>query len=122
MSISHTDPDQFIQILSAVDGGNRPSFKPTLDCSDPRFAWVFQNMDFELWKCKTTPSILCLSGPRECNINQISSHLLNLEQSKDISTDLVALSAFFSDQEARDPHLGVFTDLVHQLLRQIILS
>ncbi|KAI0893464.1 hypothetical protein F4806DRAFT_498979 [Annulohypoxylon nitens] len=52
----------------------------------PSFAWVFRNKDYKLWEgsqgrhdsdTNTTCRVLWLSGPSQCNIHKISSHIVN---------------------------------------------
>jgi ankyrin repeat domain-containing protein 50 len=79
-AISDTNPDLFLQMLLVVDQEKNNSTIPPLDREEPKFYWIFKNIDFELWEQSTTPSsqVLWLSGPPECNVHQASSDMVDL--------------------------------------------
>lgn len=66
------------KILKSVTQEQHKSTIPLLNCDQPEFCWIFKNVDFQLWEETTNrPQTIWLYGPSECNIHQVSSHIVD---------------------------------------------
>jgi len=108
--------NQFLETLSAVDQKEHMDTIPSLDCDNPEFYWVFRNVDFEEWSSATSSRVLWLSGPSQCNINQVSSYIVGREKNKALEANRFVLY-FFCSTRLRRSIVAVF---VHTLLKQIV--
>jgi hypothetical protein len=77
----NADPDKWVRIISAADQETIKAAIPSLDCDDPQYYWIFKNMDFERWRSVSSQA-LWLSGPPECNLHQVASHLVDIARNK----------------------------------------
>jgi ankyrin repeat domain-containing protein 50 len=74
-------------------------------------------MDFARWSSAHCPQVLWLSGPLECNIRQVSLHIVQQEKKTALKTDYFVLYLFSSTPIGRS---STVTDFVHPLLNQIV--
>jgi len=110
--------------LSAIDQDQYTTKIPPLDAGKPKYYWIFQNMDFKRWALATSP-VLWLSGPSECNLQQVSWHLANLANSQEVQETGDLVLYFFCSTLTRKGRRSVrsvsnTTVFVHTLLCQII--
>lgn len=115
-TIDNVNLDRFLGMLSAVDQGKHKSTIPSLDCEQPKFYWVFRNMDFEEWRSASS-QVLWLSGPPQCSIHQVSSYIVDLVKNKASETQHSVLYFFCSTASREKSIAAVF---VHTLLYQIV--
>lgn len=111
-AIDRINPEQFLNLLEGVDN-DRPT--PSLKFDQPMFYWIFRNTDFEPWVKPNGSEVLWLSGPPECNITQVSSYMVNLENERALSTGHTVLYFFCSAR--KKPIMATF---VRSLLYQFI--
>ena len=109
-------PDQFLQVLSPVDQEKYQSGLPKLDRDDPKFCWVFENMDFEQW-CLANSQVLWLTGPPECGTHEVASHIVDLARSQDSETQPIVFYFFCSTVTGTKSIMAAF---IHALLQQLI--
>ncbi|EFY94395.2 Ankyrin repeat-containing domain protein [Metarhizium robertsii ARSEF 23] len=112
-AINELDLDQFLLLLSGVDRDEQTSAMPLLDRDNPMFCWIFRNIDFKEWESGKCPQVLCLCGPAQCSISQVSSYILRRAK----KSDCRVLHFFCSAATGRQPIVAVF---VHTLLAQIV--
>ena len=110
LAIDSVNPDQFLKTLSA---DHMPTI-PYLDCDQPKFYWIFRNMDFRQWNNASYFQVLWLSGPPECSIHQVSSYVVNKATLKPECCVLY----FFCSAAAREK--SVVSRFIQTLLYQII--
>jgi hypothetical protein len=105
------NPDQFLRVLS-VDQKMHKSTIPPLGGDEPNFYWIFRNIDFEQWKSASCSRVLWLSAPRECNIHQVSSFIVDeaLEKHRFVLY-------FFCSTANKGEQVTAF---IHTLLYQIV--
>ncbi|KAF2192459.1 purine and uridine phosphorylase [Zopfia rhizophila CBS 207.26] len=115
-AIDSMNPDQFRPMLSVVDQKKYMSTIPPLDRGDPKFYWIFRNIDFAQWNSAKCSQVLWLSGPPECNIHQVSSYFAGQEKNTALKTDHFALYFFCSAVIRRRSIVSLF---VHTLLNQV---
>ncbi|KAK8924411.1 hypothetical protein VCV18_004833 [Metarhizium anisopliae] len=82
-AIDELNLDQFLRMLSRVDQDSHISAIPHPDREDPRFHWIFKNVDFKQWSYAKRSQVLCLSGRAERNISQVSSYIVDQEKKRD---------------------------------------
>ena len=116
-AINDLNPDEFLPMLSVVDQDEHISTIPRLHRDDRRFHWVFKNMEFKPWDCANSSQVLWLSGPSECNVDQVSSYLVGQEKHTALERDHLVLYFFFSAATRGE---STATFFVHTLLRQIV--
>lgn len=102
-------------MLSKVDQDQHISAIPHLDRDDPMYHWIFRNADFRQWSSAKCPQVLCLYGPPERKIYQVSSHIVGEEK----KTDHLVLYFFCS---AAIKSKLIISSFVHTLLEQIVRS
>jgi hypothetical protein len=126
-TIDNMDLNQFLETLLVADQTvHRPKVEPC-ELDHPRFYWIFKNMDYDQWLAGGS-EVLLLSGPTNCTLGRVSSHILGLMEEGQFGENRIVLSFFFSpDGAARgnrrrrrrdsDPTVTTF---VHTLLHQFI--
>ncbi|UPL00291.1 hypothetical protein LCI18_011225 [Fusarium solani-melongenae] len=65
----------FLQMLSTQDPEQHTS-RVSVDFNQPRFHWIFKNLDFKHWVQSSHSQVLWLSGPPECSLYEVSSHIV----------------------------------------------
>jgi hypothetical protein len=113
-AIESVNPDQFLRMLSVVDQGKHKSTIQPLDHDEPKYYWIFKNMDFERWRSASS-QILWLSAPRECSIHQVASYVVD----KALETQQLVLYFFCSTATKKEPFIITF---IHTILSQIVSS
>lgn len=103
-------------MLLAVDQEEKKSTIPTLDIGNPTFYWIFRNIDFVRWTDRSDPQVLWLSGPSKCNIQQVSSYVV--EHKKAGAKTRCPVLYFFCSTAAEER--SIVSTFVHTLLTQII--
>lgn len=118
-AIDNANPDSFLRMLSVIDQEKHNSTIPSLDRDEPKFYWIFKNMDFEQWEQWMTPSsqVLWLSGPPERSIHQVSSYIVDLLKKKSSDTQHFVLYFFCSSASREKSIASVF---IHTLLYQTV--
>lgn len=74
--------DQLLEMLSTYDQEKQRSTIPTQDCDQPKFYWVFRNIDFQKWNSASCSHVLWLSGPPDCSIHHVSSYIIDMKKNK----------------------------------------
>jgi len=110
------DPNQFLEILSAVDQAKFISTIKPADCDQPKFYWLFKNIDYTQW-CVSDSQVLWLSGPSQCGIDQFSTHIVN---SKSSERQHSVLYFFCSTAAGSESISTVFARaLLHQMIKYL---
>ena len=76
--IGKADPDQLLRHLPAIDQEFYKSHTCPSSCDQPKFYWIFKNMDFERWQSTNGFEVLWLSGPADYCISDASSRIVDL--------------------------------------------
>jgi hypothetical protein len=87
---------------------------PHLDCNDPWFAWIFENIDYLKWRQRNSSPMIWLSGPILRRLDEVSSYIVHYEKELVQSTNHLVLSFFSSSKRSG---VSVF---VRTLLGQIV--
>lgn len=111
------DLDRFLPMLSVVDQEKHQSAIPSLNYDQPKWFWIFRNMDFRQWDAASCPQVLWLSGPPECDIHQVSSYIVDQEKNRTSKTQYFVLYFFCSTAARKEPIIIIF---IHTLLDQIV--
>ena len=110
------DPNQLLRYLPAVDQEAYKSRTRPSSCIQPKFYWIFKNIDFERWQRTTGSEALCLSGPAKCRISDASSYIVDLVKEKPSRTQHLVLYFFCSTASAKAPIAATFVStIIHQL-------
>ena len=115
-TISDLDLDQFLPMLCVLDQDRHISTIPSLNYDDPSYYWIFNNLDFQQWNAAKVP-ILRLSGLPKCNLDQVSSFIVNQERVASSTTDNFVLHFSFSSAIGQPSIISIF---VHTILKQMI--
>src|SRR2546429_6074824 len=100
-------------MLSAVDQEGYKSTIPSLDCDQPKFYWIFKNIDFEQWSSTSRSQVLWLSAPPEYSIHQVSSYIVDQVKIKALKTQHSVLYFFCSTAIWEK---SIVTTFIHTLL------
>ncbi|KAL7915295.1 putative kinesin [Trichoderma velutinum] len=124
--ISESNFEQLLQLLPVLDQSHRKSAIPNLDPRDPKFSWVFRNMDYESWRSNNSRLVLCLSSPLAHHLSQVSSYIVDQEE----KANRPVLYCFCSQvtngefnkggQDVEDQTIALPNILIYTLLHQII--
>jgi ankyrin repeat domain-containing protein 50 len=104
--------DELPQTLSAVDQEQHKSRIPPLSCSQPNFYWILKNADFEDWNSGTSSQVLWLSGPPNCNIDQVSSYVVDVAS----ETQQSVFYFFCLTTDTENPIISFTHSLFYQIL------
>jgi hypothetical protein len=115
-AIESANLDLFLHTLSLFDQEKHKSNIQSLDCNQPKFYWIFRNIDFKQWSSASCSQVIWLSGRPECNINQVSSYIVDLEK-RALEKQRSVLYFFCSTAIGAKSIVAAF---VHTLLSQII--
>jgi len=115
-AIDRLNLDELPQILSAADQEQHKSRIPSLSYNQPNFYWILKNADFEDWSSDTCSQVLWLSGPPKCNIDQVSSYVVDMEKEKTSETQHSVLYFFCLTADTENP----IVSFTHSLLYQIV--
>ena len=77
-TIGKAGSDQLLRHLPAIDQEFYKSRTCPSSCDQPKFYWIFKNMDFERWQSTNGLEVLWLSGPADCRISDASSRIVDL--------------------------------------------
>jgi hypothetical protein len=107
-----------LKLQSAVEQGTYKSRITPLDCSQPKFYWIFKNCDFKQWKTGKT-QVLWLSAPKECSMDQVCSDIVRRELLPDeMSKPQNFILYFFCETIARKRQsVSIY---IHTLLHQAL--
>jgi ankyrin repeat domain-containing protein 50 len=103
-------------MLLVVNQEEEKATIPILDIDNPTFYWIFRNIDFVRWTDRSDHQVLWLSGPSKCNIQQVSSHVV--EHKKARAKTRYPVLYFFCSTAAEER--SIVNTFVHTLLTQII--
>jgi ankyrin repeat domain-containing protein 50 len=115
-AIDSLNLDELLQIFTAVDQEQHKSRIPSLSYNESKFYWILKNADFEDWSSATCSQVLWLSGPPKCNIDQVSSYVVDVEKKKASETRHSVLYFFCSTADTENP----IVSFTHSLLYQIV--
>jgi hypothetical protein len=125
--IDKMDLDRFLETLLVADQrAHRPKVKPS-DLDHPRFYWIFKNMDYDQWFAQDS-GVLLLSGPTNCALDHVASHILGSMEEGCFGTDRIVLNflspggATMGNKPIRSKRDSEATIFVHTLLHQFISS
>ncbi|OPB37494.1 hypothetical protein A0O28_0044060 [Trichoderma guizhouense] len=117
---------ELLQLLPGLKPSQRKSTIPNLDPGDPRFSWVFKNLDYESWRSNDSGFVLCLSNPLAHHLSQVSSYIVDQEE----KANRPVLYCFCSQitngefskglQDVEDQNSALASALIYTLLDQII--
>jgi hypothetical protein len=119
--IQTLDPDQFLKVLAAVDQVKHKATIPPLDPDEPKFDWIFRNVDYLRWMenndhCSGT---LWLLGPARYQIHQVSSYVTDAVKPQGNTTSTV-LYFFCSTAAGMESIAEIFVcSLVDQIIRRL---
>ena len=116
-AIDNVDLDRFLPMLSVVGQEKHQSTIPSLNYDQPKWFWIFRNMDFRQWSTASYPQALWLSGPPECDIHQVSSYIVDQEKNRTSKKQYFVLYFFCSTAARKEPIIVI---LIHTLLNQIV--
>jgi len=114
--IDRLNLDELLQILSTVDQEQYKSRMPSLSVNQPNFYWILKNADLEDWLSDTCSRVLWLSGPPKCNIDQVSSYVVDVEKKKSSETQHSVLYFFCSTTDTKKPIVTFAHSLFYQIL------
>jgi hypothetical protein len=128
--IDNMDLNEFLGTLMVADQTVQRARVEPLEFDHPRFYWIFKNMDYHQWFAGDS-KVLLLSGPTECTLDRVSSHISGLMEEGRFGKDRIVLNFFSPDgatiggnrPRRRKQHSGpTATIFTHTLLHQIITS
>ena len=116
--VGTVDSDHLLCHLRAVDQESYKSRTQSLGCGQPKFYWIFKNMDFDQWHRANGVEVLWLSGPAECRISDASSHIVDLAKETYPEGQHSVLYFFCSTASRKIPIAVTFVStIVRQLIR-----
>ena len=116
--IGAVDSDNLLRHLPAVDQESYKSRTQPLGCSQPKFYWIFRDMEFDRWHRTNGVGVLWLSGPAECRIADASSHIVDLAKETYPEGQHSVLYFFCSTAPKKIPIAATFVStIVRQLVR-----
>ncbi|KAK4082913.1 uncharacterized protein Triagg1_1803 [Trichoderma aggressivum f. europaeum] len=125
--ISESSLEQLLQLLPALKQSQRKSAIPDLDPRDPKYSWVFENIDYKSWRSNDSRFILCLSSPLGHHLSQVTSYIVGQEE-KANHPILYYFCSQITDDEVNDgdqtvegQNIELASALIYTLLKQIIL-
>ena len=111
------DSDQILCHMPAVDQEDYRSRTDPSSCDQPKFYWIFKNMDFERWLSTNGSEVLWLSGPAECRINNASSRIVDIVKGKPPKSQHLVLYFFCSTASTEGSIAFTFVStVIHQLV------
>jgi hypothetical protein len=116
-AIDRLNLDELPQILSVVDQEQHKSRMPSLSYNQPNFYWILKNADLKDWSSDTCSQVLWLSGPPKCNIDQVSSYVVDMEKKKASETQHSVLYFFCSTANTGNPIVNFTHSLLYQIVR-----
>lgn len=116
-TIDNVGIDQCIRIISPIDQDKYKTKIPPLNYEEPGFYWIFKNLDFEHWKSDGS-RVLWLSAPPECKLDQVASHIVDLEKNT-LNSEYNVLYFFCWSAAGRRLAPTFFGTFVHQLTRHL---
>jgi hypothetical protein len=112
------DSDQLLRHLAAVDQEGHESRTRRSGCDQPKFYWIFKNLDFDQWQRTNGMEVLWLSGPAECRISDAASHIVDLAKETYPEVQHSVLYFFCSTAPRKIPIAITFVStVVRQLVR-----
>jgi hypothetical protein len=115
--VETVESDQLLRHLPAVDQEDHKSRTQPSSCDQPKFYWIFKNMDFEQWQSTDGWEVLWLSGPAECRISDASSCVVNLAKETPSQAQHLALYFFCSTAPTEASIAITFVStMLHQLV------
>ncbi len=115
------DLDWFLDKMSFTDQDKYRSIIPSLDCEQPKFYWIFRNMEFEQWHSAGCSPVLWLSGPSKCSIREVSSYIVD-SMKKTASETQSSVLYFFCSAASFPKSRSITTVFIHTLLYEIVCS
>ena len=116
--VEKANPDQLLQYLPAVDQEDYESRTHQSIRDQPKFYWIFKNMDFEKWYYTDDSEVLWLSGPTGCRLSDASSCIVDLVKEERPHTQDLVLYFFCSAASAQTPNaitVAFVSTIIHQL-------
>ena len=108
-----TDLNLLLRHLPAVD---QKHYKPRtcpFGWDQPKFYWIFKNIDFNKWQVAANDSeVLWLSGPAKCRISDASSHIVDLAKEKYLEAQHSVLYFFCSTAPRKTPIAKAFVSTI----------
>ncbi|KAL7808677.1 hypothetical protein V8C26DRAFT_412845 [Trichoderma gracile] len=117
--IDAVDLDWLRSVLPTADQPELKMEVPSIDYEDHKYHWVFRNLDFINWDSGSSPRILWLSAPPECDLRKAVSFILQREIDRSRKTQNRVLY-YFCSPYARQTLLA--TSFIRTLAHQIISS
>ena len=115
--VGAVDSDRLLCYLPAVDQEPHKSRTQPSGCSQPKFYWIFKNMDFDQWRRTNGMEVLWLSGPADCRISDASSHIVDLAKETYPEGQHSVLYFFCSTAPRKIPITATF---VSTIVRQLV--
>ena len=116
------DSDQLLRHIPAIDQEDYKSHTHPLNCDQPRFYWIFKNMDLERWYSANYDGLeaLWLSGPAESQISDASSRIVDLAREKPSQAQHLVLYFFCSTVPTEASISIIFVStIMDQLIRHL---
>jgi len=107
-------PDRFLEILSKHNQETKLSPLSIPHWNSPDQYWISRNIDFKEWSSVDSAPVLWISGPPQCRLHQIASHIIDRPNTTTSNTRLVLY--FFAAKQS-SAH-----SVVLAFLRQFLLS
>jgi energy-coupling factor transporter ATP-binding protein EcfA2 len=89
--INTLEPDQFLKVLSAIDQVKHKATIPPLDPDEPKFYWIFRNVDYLRWMDNNNcySGTLWVLGPARSQIHQVSAYVTDAVKPQGNTTSTV---------------------------------
>lgn len=121
-AIETIHPEMFLAMLAAEYQESQKLKFQLIDYNQPRFYWIFRNVDFHRWESSNSESegnshVLWLSGPSGRRMSQASSFVIDRANEDASRAKGTVLYFFCSAVKWED---SIFISFIHTLLHQII--
>ncbi|KAF8534229.1 hypothetical protein BDD12DRAFT_809535 [Trichophaea hybrida] len=83
----YTEKSTFLGLLPMTNQDENISKITPIDCYDPKWCWIFQDIDFKDWESTNGVQVLWLIGSPDREITKVSSHIVG--QAKENSSGVV---------------------------------
>jgi ankyrin repeat domain-containing protein 50 len=111
-AINNVTLDMFLPSLLAVDQEKHKDNTLDFSCNEPRFWWIYRNLDFKLWISPSSSPVLWLCGQPDRNLHQVSSHMVDWAKTRHL------VLYFFCSTPIKGESITVV--FIHTILCQII--
>ena len=108
-------PDRFLEILSTHNQETKLSPLSIPLWNSPDQYWISRNIDFKEWSSVDSAPVLWITGPPQCRLHQIASHIMDRLNATTSNTSRSILYFFAGKQSSTHSAIQAF-------LRQFLLG